>query len=501
MTSLTPVPPIELTGTGEHLNGDRVVVDEATLTALAEVCDVTTVTADRRAVAEASRDWWPLALHWSLRGSVPAVAAAVAHPTTVEQVSAVVAICNRERIPVTVIGGRSGVCGGSIPVHGGVLLDMTGIVGVIGVDEASGLVEVAAGTFGPDLEAALRADHALTVGHHPQSFDISTVGGWVACRGAGQYSTRYGKIEDMVAGLEAVLADGTVIRTGPQPAGAVGPDIDQLIIGSEGTLAVITAVTLRAHPVPDCDARATYRFADLATAFEACRQCIRSGATPAVFRLYDPVESARSHGGDGTECVLLVLDEGHPKLVAATLEIVDEVVRSCGGDRHPEDRVAHWLEHRNDTSALQALTRRGYLVDTMEVSAPWSRLGAVYAAVTDAALAVEGVIGASAHLSHSYLDGACLYFSLAARPGLDAPLDEIDALHRAMWDAAQSAALDAGANLSHHHGVGLNRSRFMNRAAGSASGVLSAVKGTLDPQGILNPGKLGVPDPFGDAGW
>jgi alkyldihydroxyacetonephosphate synthase len=501
MTSHSPVPPIELTGTAEHLGGDRVVVNEATIDALREVCGVTTVHDDRVAVAEASRDWWPLALHWSLRGSVPAIATAITHPTSVDQVSAVVAICHRERIPVTVIGGRSGVCGGSVPVHGGVLLDVTGLAGVIDVDEQSGLVEVGAGTFGPDLETMLRAEHGLTVGHHPQSFEISTVGGWVACRGAGQYSTRYGKIEDMVAGVEAVLADGTIIRTGPQPAMAVGPDIDQLIIGSEGTLAVITSVTLRAHPVPDFESHATYRFPDLPAAIEACRRSIRSGATPAVFRLYDPIESARSHGGDGSECILLVLDEGHPTMVAATMEVVDESVRSCGGEPHSADRVTHWLEHRNDTSALQALTHRGYLVDTMEVSAPWSRLGEVYTAVTDAALASEGVIAASAHLSHSYLDGACLYFSLAARPGVDAPLEHIDALHRAMWDAAQNAALNAGASLSHHHGVGLNRSRFMERATGTTSAVLAAVKGALDPHGILNPGKLGVPDPFGEAGW
>lgn len=496
-----PVAPIELNGLEEHLGGNRVELSSSVLAQLSTVCEITTVEADRTRVAESSRDWWPLALHWSLRGSVPAIAAAIAHPKSTADVAAIAAICNQNSIPLTVAGGRSGVCGGSIPVHGGVVLDITALAGIISVDEQSGLVEVAAGTFGPDLEDAIGERFGLTVGHHPQSFEISTVGGWVACRGAGQYSTRYGKIEDMVAGLEAVLADGTVIRTGPDPAMAVGPDLTQVLIGSEGTLGIVTSVTLRAHPLPDFAARATYRFSSLDQAIEACRRTIRFGATPAVLRLYDPIESSRSHGGDGSDCVLLVLDEGHPTMVAATMELADEAVRSCGAEPHSDDRVAHWLEHRNDTSALQALTRRGYLVDTMEVAAPWSRLMDVYRAVTSASLDTPGVIAASAHLSHSYLDGACLYFSLAGRPGVDAPLHQIDALHRSMWDAAQNAALDAGANLSHHHGVGLNRSRFMEKAVGDSTAMLAAVKTALDPNGILNPGKLAFPDRFGESGW
>ena len=136
-----------------------------------------------------------------------------------------------------------------MPAFGGVLLDVTGLRGVGEVDRVSGVVEVAAGTFGPDLEAAL-ARHELSVGHFPQSFDLATVGGWIACRGAGQYSTRYGKIEDLVVGLEVVLADGRVVRTGGAPAAAVGPDLNQLFVGSEGTLGIITRAWLRTHPRP-----------------------------------------------------------------------------------------------------------------------------------------------------------------------------------------------------------------------------------------------------------
>ena len=333
---------------------------------------------------------------------------------------------------MTAAGGRSGVCGASVPVFGGVVLDTTGLDRIGDVDATSGIVEVAAGVFGPELERALNTHHGLTVGHFPQSFDLATVGGWVACRGAGQYSTRYGKIEDMVVGLEVVLADGRTITTGGAPAAAVGPDLTQLFVGSEGTLGVITRIWLRAHPVAETERRAAYAFPSLSAGFEACRRIVRRGATPAVLRLYDGIESARGHGGDGTECILLVLDEGDETIVNATMAVVDGVATETGraADRSLVDA---WFEHRNDTSALQGLTRKGFVVDTMEIAAPWSCLDEVDAATRSAMMSVPHARVASCHLSHSYLDGACLYFTFAATP----PADEIESTYIALWDVGQ----------------------------------------------------------------
>lgn len=491
MTS--PTPPIELTGSAERFPGSGVELPEGFVAALGDVCEIVT---DEAETAEASRDWWPLALHWSLAGQVPRRASVVVRPTTTDEVASVLSEANDAHVPVTAAGGRSGVCGASVPVFGGVLLDLTGLDRIGHVDETSGVVEVETGVFGPDLERVLNTHHGLTVGHFPQSFDIATVGGWVACRGAGQYSTRYGKIEDMVVGLEVVLADGRVIRTGGAPAAAVGPDLNQVFVGSEGTLGVITRAWLRAHPVADATRRGAYRFATLTDGFEACRSVIRRGATPAVLRLYDGVESARGHGGDGTTCTLLVLDEGDETIVDATMAIVDEVC-TVAGEPDDDQLVADWMAHRNDTTALQGLTRKGFVVDTMEIAAPWSMLDDVNTAAVEALMAVPHALVASCHLSHSYLDGACLYFSFAARP----PAEEVDATYRAMWDAGQRAVLAAGGNLSHHHGVGLNRGRFVAEALGPAFDVLVALKRSLDPDGILNPGKLGLPSPFGEPAW
>jgi alkyldihydroxyacetonephosphate synthase len=488
-----PTPPIELTGTADHLAGTPVAVPAEMIDRLAAICDVTT---EPTATAEASRDWWPLALHWSIAGEVPRRAAAVVRPATTEQVVAVLRACNETGVPVTAAGGRSGVCGASVPVFGGIVLDLTGLDSWGTVDAVSGVVEVGPGVFGPDLERNLNIHHGLTVGHFPQSFDLATVGGWVACRGAGQYSTRYGKVEHMVVGLEVVLADGRVIRTGGAPAAAVGPDLTGVFVGSEGVLGVITRVWLRAHPVAPAQARAAYHFSSLADGFEACRSILRRGATPAVLRLYDAIESARDRGGDGTDCTLLVLDEGDEAIVGATMVVVADECEPRGraGD---VGLVDSWLAHRNDTSALQGLTRKGFVVDTLEIAAPWSRLDDLVAATTGALVDVPHALVASCHLSHSYLDGACLYFTFAAAP----PTDEIDSTYVAMWDAGQRAVLANGGNLSHHHGVGLNRARFVREALGPAFDVLADLKRSLDPNGILNPGKLALPSPFGSPSW
>jgi alkyldihydroxyacetonephosphate synthase len=294
-----------------------------------------------------------------------------------------------------------------------------------------------------------------------------------------------------------VLADGRVLRTGPGPRASAGPDLGQLLLGSEGTLGVVTEVTLVAHPLPAAEIKAAYAFPTFTDGLEACRRALRRGATPAVLRLYNEAESARSHGTSGT-ANLLVLDEGDPALVAATMAVVHASCLDAGGTPADDALVDRWLEHRNDTSALQALTQRGYVVDTLEIAAPWAALPGIYERTCAAVAAVPNALVCTAHLSHSYPDGACLYFTFAAKP----PAEEVEATYTALWDAGQRAVLAAGGNLSHHHGVGLNRSRFAAEALGHTGlEVLAAVKAALDPNGILNPGKLGLASPFGAVAW
>jgi alkyldihydroxyacetonephosphate synthase len=407
----------------------------------------------------------------------------VVRPATTFEVSETLRLARQFHVPVTAQGGRSGVVGGAVPNEGSIALDLTRLNRVLGVDDVALTVDVEAGVFGPDLEAALRP-HDLSVGHFPQSFDLATVGGWIACRGAGQYSNRYGKIEDIVRALTVVLANGDVVELGGRaPRQAVGPDLLQLFVGSEGTLGIITEATLVVRRLAPHEARCAYRFATFTDGLNACRRLLQRGASPAVLRLYDESESRRHFDVDG--CALIVLDEGERVLVEATMSMTEE--ESANAHRLDDELVAHWLERRNDVSALAPLWERGLVVDTIEVAGPWSVLPSLFERVSAALRAQEGMLVVSVHQSHAYLDGACLYFTFAGQPVAD-----VDAFYRAAWDVAMDEVIALGAAISHHHGVGRNRARHVARSLGSSYALLQDVKSLLDPEGLLNPGVLGL---------
>ena len=291
------------------------------------------------------------------------------------------------------------------------------------------------------------------------------------------------------------LADGRQISTGGAPRAAVGPDLNQLFVGSEGTLGIITGARLRLHPAPTHERRAAYGFASFAEGIDAMRRILQRGGTPAVLRLYDPAEADRTYK-TGDRALLLVLDEGDVAAVDATMELVAAHVSRCA----PRGRRA-----RGALAGASQRRRRPRSADLARAtsSTRWrsSAAGATSRRSTTrrshALNGVEGTLSASAHQSHSYTDGGCLYFTFAAK----VEADDRDRYYRAAWDAGSRAVLAAGGALSHHHGVGLNRSRFVAEALGPAFEVLAAMKTALDPNGILNPGKLGLASPFGATGY
>lgn len=438
--------------------------------------------------AEHGRDWWPLTILNVAVGHVPHWPGVVVHPTSTAQVSQVLEIASRHLIAVTAQGGRSGVVGGAVPRDGTIALDLTGLNRIVSVDTVSGTVRVEAGVFGPELEQHVQA-LGWTVGHFPQSFELATVGGWIACRGAGQYSNRYGKIEDIVRSLTVVLASGEVLQLGGSaPRRALGPDLTQLFVGSEGTLGVITEATLVMHPKAPFESRASYRFSSFAQGMIACRAILQRDARPAVLRLYDESESDRNFAIKG--CALIVLDEGDELLVRATMAIV---ARECAGATVlDESPVQSWLEHRNNVDALAPLWESGFVVDTIEVAGPWSTLDSMHRTVTEALGQIPGMLVASVHQSHAYLDGACLYFTFVGRPTGDPT-----AFYREAWDRATEAVLTGGGDLSHHHGIGRSRARFIRAALGTGFALLDGIKTLLDPHDVMNPGALGL----GEEPW
>jgi alkyldihydroxyacetonephosphate synthase len=457
---------------------------EALTSALVEELSKAGLTVDTSTIERANhaRDWWPRLIPEVAAGRVENWPGAVVMATSTLDVQAALRIAAAHRLGVTAQGGRSSVVGGAVPTPGGLALDVTGMNQILDLDEISGTVRVEVGIFGPDLEEYLNA-RGWTIGHFPQSFDLATVGGWIASRGAGQLSNRYGTIDDLVRGLTVVLASGDIVHLGGRgPREALGPELARLFIGSEGTLGVITEAILLVRRRPHYDQRRAYSFSTFADGLEACRRILQRGARPAVLRLYDESESTRHF--DLSDCALIVLDEGDAHLVDATLAVVDEECASA--EPRESALVDRWLERRNDVGALAPLWERGVVVDTIEVAGPWSILTELHQRVCDVLRALDGMYVASVHQSHAYDDGACLYFTFAGHSS------DPDAFYRRAWDAAMDEVLGLGGAISHHHGVGRNRARFVERALGDAFGLLVDLKNVLDPEGIMNPGVLGL---------
>ncbi len=462
---------------------------ESLLRELSEAVGADHVETDGDALTEAGQDWWPIGLVWVENGNQPAMPQAVVAPGSTAEVAAVLKAANSAKVPVTPFGGRSGVVGGSLPVAGGISLDLRRLDKILEIDDTDLVVHTQTGVFGPELEASL-SEAGLTCGHFPQSFDIATVGGWIACRGAGQFSNKYGKIEDLVLGLEVVLADGTAVTYAPQPAAATGPDLKRLFIGAEGTLGVVTSAWLQAHPAPATQAKRAYSFETFKDILELQRRVARRGATPACLRGYDTGDAKLHFQRDDDSSLLIVIAEGDAAEVGRQIQVVDDELADFDAVAEDEALAERWLENRNDVSALHEVISRGVVVDTIEIAAPWSKLPAIYSSVRTAVLNIEGTFTAVAHASHAYLSGGCLYFTFAGTAG-DDPAAK-DAYYNDCWETAMRAVIDGGGTISHHHGIGLNRARFMREELGDGFAVLEAVKDALDPNGIMNPAKLGL---------
>jgi alkyldihydroxyacetonephosphate synthase len=425
---------------------------------------------------------------------------AVVLPADHDEVVAVVAWCAEHRVALVPFGGGTSVVGGLVARRDGyagvVALDLRRLDRLVAVDPVSGSATLEAGVRGPRAEELL-AGHGLTLGHFPQSFEYASIGGFAATRSSGQASSGYGRFDQMVVGLRVVTPLGEM-ELGTAPATAAGPDLRELVLGSEGAFGVITAVTVRVRPVPEVRVYETWRFAGFTEGLAALRDLATSGSAPTVLRLSDENETALNlakpdevgAAGSGG-CLVVTGWEGESARVAARRAEATERLTALGGTSLGDEDGASWAAGRFKGPYLRdAMLDVGVLVETLETATFWSRLPGLYAAVSDAlttALTTEaGGPIVLCHVSHVYDTGASLYFTVAARQQGDG-LDQ--------WAAAKSAATDAmvaaGGTITHHHAVGRDHRPWLAQEVGPVGvEILRAVKARLDPQGVLNPGIL-----------
>lgn len=435
-----------------------------------------------------SHDTWPLTTKWAMTGRHPHRADCVIRLSSFDDVPAILEVASRDGTPVTVRALGSSVTGQPLPARGGIVLDVSAIPATCAIDQTNMTVTVTASHHGGALEEALRT-RGLTLGHSPQSLHRSTVGGWLSTLATGQFSSLYGGIEDLVVGYTVILATGETVELRASPRAAMGPDLRQIFLGSEGTLGVITSVTLKVFRVPECQILATFSMPSLHAGIRFLREHTCLGLRPFLVRLYD-VDEARHAMADPTyaEPVLFLGSRGTDRMAHAEMQTLTELVDRFGGRSIGASGAERWMERRYDFSTVENLVAiPGGYAETIEVAHTWDRIEALHAALKTALSPLADEV--LAHFSHVYTQGSSMYLILLGRAKDD---DEaIDRIER-MWSTAMETCLEMGAELSHHHGGGLARSPYARRSLGSAHLVLRKLKAALDPDGILNPGKLGL---------
>lgn len=432
---------------------------------------------------------------WVDRGQLPVLPDFIVHPETPEEVARILQLANTYRLPVTPWGGGSGSQGGSLPIYGGIVLDLKKLNRILEIDEKSLTVTAQAGVNGQHLEWAVN-QKGLTVGHYPASQRASTLGGWLAARGSGTLSTKYGKAEDIVLSLQVVLPTGEIIRTLPTPNHATGPSLLQLFVGSEGTLGVITEATMRADPLPEERRFRSFLFSSLADGLEAGRRIMTARLRPAVIRLYDEVSTEkqvkRVLGISAHGSYMVVGFDGFKEFVDLEEAKVMAVCTALGGKDLGSEAGWKWWNHRYDFYFPPRLKSLPRMYGTTDTVATFAHIEEIYRAKKEV---IEGKYkdwGAYylAHFSHWYPWGAMIYDQFVVD---EPPQDPHEALllHNQIWADAARTSLAHGGVLNEHHGVGIKLGWLMKEQYGPAWRALQAVKDALDPNGIMNPGKLG----------
>jgi alkyldihydroxyacetonephosphate synthase len=431
-------------------------------------------------------------------GSVP-LPDIVVKPGTVDEVSAIVKLANIYRLPVIPFGGGSGSQGGIMPVYGGITVDLKRLDKVIKIDEISQTVTAQAGINGYRLEQALN-QQGFTLPHYAASVHSATLGGYLAPRGSGVLSTKYGKAEDMTLSLQVVLPNGDLIRTLPVPNHASGPGILQLFVGAEGSYGIITEATMQIEQMPEERRFRAFLFPDLHSGLEAGRKIMLDRLDPCVIRLYDePSTQSRIKkilGLDVQGAYMVIGFDGWREIVDAQEKRAFDICFGFGAQDLGRGPGQLWWDHRYDFYFPPEVLDFPWMYGTMDTMATFDKIENLYWTKKKT---IEGSfsnwnVRYIAHLSHWYPYAAMVYDRFIIEEPPQDP-DEALRLHNQVWDLAVSVSLDCGGVINEHHGVGLKLARHVRKQYGSAFQVLEVLKNGLDTHNILNPGKMGFGPP------
>lgn len=444
-------------------------------------------------------------------GDIPNIVELVVYPHSHEDVVNTVQLANRFLIPISTVAGATTVILGIEPSNRGMIaLNLKNMDKLLIVNKDAQYITAQSGIKGPRLEELLN-HQGLTLGHFPQSFEYSCLGGWVATRGAGQNSTLYGKIEDMVMGIKLVTGSGETLTTRIAPARAVGPDINQILTGSEGSFGIITEITLRVWREPQKTRLAAFFFKSFEEGLHAYREILQNGYRPAIMRISDSEETyynilAQTLMRDppkmpllyrymlnflerrgyliGTRCMGIMSFEGEPKLITLTLKKAKSYASKCGGFYIGSKPAKSWHKRRFELPFIRdPLIDYGILIETFETSTTWDRILDLYYNVRKALKPECPILWT--HGSHFYQSGANLYFTLVAPQEKNNEVEQYYRIKKTILDTFQKY----GGTLSHHHGIGRAFSSWLPLEIGPEGvKLLKGIKKTLDPNGIMNPG-------------
>ncbi len=440
-------------------------------------------------------DWSWMSQVWLDRGERLPLPDFVVHPGEAHEVAGVLRVATTHGLPVVPWGGGSGTQGGAAPLFGGIVLDTKRLNRILDIDEQSLTVRAQAGVIGTTLEWTLN-ERGLTLPHYPASANCATLGGYLAARGSGVISTKYGKAEDLALEIEVVLPSGTIIRTLPVPNHASGPGLLQLFLGSEGTLGVITEATMRLEYLPEARLMSGVLFKNLGAALEAGRRIMTQRLQPAVLRLYDEASSTqvvqRVLNFDVEGAFMILGFDGFADIAAAQERRALAICEELGGTYLGREPGEHWWRHRYDFYYPPLSLSLPRLYGTTDTVCTFDKIEALYRAKQR--VIEEGFADWNAryiaHFSHWFPWGVMVYDRFIID---EPPQDPVEALrlHNRIWTAAARTSMAHGGVLNEHHGIGWKLGRLMPEQHGAAWPLLTQIKQLIDPHGIMNPGKLG----------